>query len=273
MLVKTPATIVLAAINVIVFLLMLAANTGNWSPQFLVDWGGNYGRLTFAGEQWRLVSAMFVHGGIDHIGGNLVCLLAWGGLTEAILGTRRFVLAYFVSGLLASLASAWLHPAIVSVGASGAIASTLGLMVVMRLRGDGRISAGGLLANIALNAFISLLPSVDWAGHLVGFATGLALGPFLFPASFVQKPVEPGVLTADELAHQPRPAAPVSFREPMDFPKGSIVYRARDRLVATLPDWTLIADDGAGGLMFANPNDYREKTGDTAEWDVVKEFN
>lgn len=263
-----PATTALIAANVVVFLLMLGGGEV-WSPRFLVGWGGNLGRLTLNGEEWRLVTAMFVHGGVGHIAGNLMCLLAWGGTTEAVVGTVRFLCAYFACGVLASLASASVHPDVVSVGASGAIAGMLGVMVVIWLKGDGRVSAEDILANIGLNVFISLLPSVDWVGHLAGFGAGLALGSFVFPASFVQKaaPPEPPLDKAG------RPAISVSFQEPMDFPKGSVVYAARDRLVAVLPDETLVADHKAGNLLFASAADYRDTMDDREEWPIVREFN
>jgi rhomboid protease GluP len=265
-----PATIALAAVNAIVFLVMLGQEPGDWTARFLVNWGGNFGRLTLNGEEWRLLTAIFLHAGLVHIAGNLLCLLVWGSITETILGTVRFVLAYFACGLLASLASASLNPGTVSVGASGAIAGLLGAMVVIWLKGDARVSGQNVFANIALNAVISLHPSVDWIGHAVGFAAGLGVATFLFPASRVQKALP------EEPSEVPEPAVPatipVSFREPMDFPQGSVVYRARDRLVAVLPDLTLIADHSAGALKFATAVDYRDTMNDREEWPVVKEF-
>jgi rhomboid protease GluP len=264
-----PATIALAAVNAIVFLVMLGQEPGDWTARLLVNWGGNVGRLTLNGEEWRLLTAIFLHAGFVHIAGNLLCLLVWGSITETMLGTIRFVLAYFACGLLASLASAALNPNTVSVGASGAIAGLLGTMVVIWLKGDARISGKNLVSNIALNAVISLHPSVDWVGHAAGFAAGLGVATLLFPASWVQKALP------QEL-EVPVPAEPatisVSFREPMDFPEGSVVYRARDRLVAILPDLTLIADHSTGALKFATAVDYRDTMHDRGEWPVVREF-
>ena len=267
-----PATIALAAVNAIVFLLMFAQQPGDWTARFLFDWGGNLGRFTLNGEEWRLLTAMFLHGSFMHIAGNLVCLLVWGSITEAILGTPRFVLTYFACGLLASLASASLNPNVVSVGASGAIAGLLGSMVVMWLKGDARISAQNVLTNIALNVVISLHPSVDWVGHIAGFTAGIVLATVLFPVSFVQKALPEPPPDAPEMAALGRPTIPISFQEPMDFPHGSVVYRARDRLVAVLPDLTLIADHQAGALMFATAADYRDTMNDRDQWPVVKEF-
>jgi membrane associated rhomboid family serine protease len=270
---QVPATALLIAANVIVFLLMQADRSGAWSSAFLVSWGGDLGRLTLHGEPWRLLTAMFVHGSVGHIAGNLVCLLAWGSFTEIVLGTRRFLLAYFTCGILADLASAVANPNVVSVGASGAIAGILGLMVVIWLKGAVRISPGNLVANIALNGFLSFLPAVDWTAHLAGFAVGAAIGPLLFRGALVQKPPERVALTLDQVVGPwRRPRLAVSFREPMSFPAGTKVYRARSRLVALLPDETLVADDGAGGFAFDDARAYRDAMGDESDWALVKEL-
>jgi membrane associated rhomboid family serine protease len=273
--IRSPATAVLIAINLVIFFSMASERTGDWPASFLVTWGGNVGRLTLHGEAWRLVSAMFLHGSFTHIAGNLICLLVWGSVTESAFGTVRFLLAYFVSGVLANLVSAWVHPNVVSVGASGAIAGILGLMVVMWLKGDHRVSPKDLVANIALNTFLSLQPSVNWVAHVAGFATGLGLGPFLFKDSLVRRAPPPDLAapTFEELGLIRAPATSVSFHEPMDFPKGTNVYRTRSRLVAILPDWKLIADNGAAGVVFATARDYRDKTGDEGEWTLVREFS
>jgi membrane associated rhomboid family serine protease len=272
-LIQAPATTALIVVNIYVFLLMvrdfliLAAHepSGDWATGFLVTWGGNLGRLALDGEAWRLVTGMFLHAGPMHIAANMICLWFWGRVTERALGTVRFLLAYFGSGVLANLAGAWVHPDVVSVGASGAMAGTLGLMVVIWSKGDARVSAKSVVGNIIFNAALSLQPRVDWVAHLAGFAAGLGFGSLLFPASFVHKPPEP----AEPLREPPKS---ISFQEPMNFPKGTVVYRTGMRLVAILPDWTLIADDGAGGEVFATARDYRDKTGDDGEWRWIREF-
>src|SRR5689334_15162333 len=92
---QIPATVILVCLNVVIFLSMASDQPGNWTPRFLVGWGGNLGRLTLDGEPWRLVTALFLHGSFGHLAGNMMCLLVWGALTEWALGTVRFVLAYF----------------------------------------------------------------------------------------------------------------------------------------------------------------------------------
>jgi hypothetical protein len=56
------------------------------------------------------------------------------------------------------------------------------------------------------------------------------------------------------------------------FAKSTVVYRTRSRIVAILPDWTLVADDGAGGAVFDTASDCRDKMRDEGEWILVKDF-
>ena len=198
-LIQIPATAVLIVVNLYIFLRMMGdiivlasapdANLDeNWAHGFWVAWGGNLGTLTLHGEPWRLVTAMFLHGGLGHIAGNMICLWFWGKVTERALGTSRFLLAYFAFGVLGNLAAVWVRPDVISVGASGALAGLLGLMVVIWSKGDVRVSPKNLFATIMLNAAFSLHAGVSWEAHLGGFVAGLGFGMLLFPDSFVQRP-------------------------------------------------------------------------------------
>ena len=64
-------------INVAVFIAMALAGVSmldNPSGQDLVHWGANFGPLTVGGQWWRLLTCVFVHGGLLHIGFNMWCL-------------------------------------------------------------------------------------------------------------------------------------------------------------------------------------------------------
>ena len=64
-----PVTMILFALNLSVFAVMLAGGgrTSIWSSKYLLDWGANYAPLTMDGQWWRLLTCMFVHGGILHM--------------------------------------------------------------------------------------------------------------------------------------------------------------------------------------------------------------
>ena len=147
-----------------------------------------------AGQYWRLLTAMFLHGDgtivgdFLHLGMNLLALFQLGSLYEIMFGSRRFILIYFVAGRGASITSALrLDPWGASVGASGAIFGILGAFVFSVLRSPRwrhEKAAKNLvaqcvfwiLANIAIGARI---PQIDNAAHIGGLIMGLILGAVL----------------------------------------------------------------------------------------------
>ena len=144
------------------------------------------------GQWWRLVSAMFLHGNGTvpgtalHITMNLWALFQLGTLYELMFGSRRFLVIYFASGILASLTSLFLTRGW-SVGASGAIFGIMGAFISSVLRSPRwrhQKAARGIvhqvvfwsLANIVIG---SQIPQIDIAAHVGGFVAGLILGGIL----------------------------------------------------------------------------------------------
>src|SRR2546430_121554 len=122
---------VLVGINFAIFLGMALAGisiTNPTSPE-LVRWGANAGRLTLAGQWWRLITYMFLHIGIIHIAFNMWCLWDLGALCESLFGTWTFASIYFVSAVAGGLASVGVHPERLSVGASGAVFGLAGALI------------------------------------------------------------------------------------------------------------------------------------------------
>ena len=79
-----------------------------------------------------IFTAMFLHGGLAHLLGNMLFLWIFGDNVEDALGHLRFLVFYLAAGLCATLLQAFLSPssAIPNLGASGAIAGVLGAYVV-----------------------------------------------------------------------------------------------------------------------------------------------
>lgn len=183
-----PVLIAVIAVNVGVFVAM-AAVTGHWSwrARALEAWGGNFGVLSLNGQSWRLLTSQYLHANLVHLGGNMVLLAIAGGYVAEKIGAVRFLAAYTLCGLLAALAGAMLHPLVVGVGASGAIAGVVGIVVA--LWASGRcpdINGNWVAQTVGINAVYSLVPQVDWVAHLAGFAAGLACGAALLAGSWVR---------------------------------------------------------------------------------------
>ena len=88
----------LIAANVMMFVALEVAQTeslGGPSSQQMIALGGNFGPLTRNGEAWRLVTAMFLHSGVIHVG-EMVCLYQI-GVVERMLGRAEFLALDFAA--------------------------------------------------------------------------------------------------------------------------------------------------------------------------------
>src|SRR4051812_39804990 len=176
-------------LNIAVFLAMVFAGLGfiSFGSDDLISWGGNYGPALIQGQIFRLVTSLFVHGGIMHLLNNMYGLVVAGLFLNTALPNWRMILCYLVTGLGGSIAGAVLHPAIVSVGASGAILGLWGVLVGLALLGDARLAPQKKVILIngagfaALTVIIgSYTPGIDNAAHIGGFVAGLAVSGAIF---------------------------------------------------------------------------------------------
>ena len=135
-----------------------------------------------------LLSSMFMHGGLLHLGGNMLYLWIFGKNVEDVLGHVRFLLFYLFCGVIATLAHVMSEPdaTVPMVGASGAIAGILGaylaafpgarilvLMFYFVLRVPALIVLGGWFVIQLLNASSGGdTGGVAWYAHIAGFVVG-----------------------------------------------------------------------------------------------------
>src|SRR5215813_7055092 len=80
-----------------------------------------------------IVTSMFLHGGLLHLGGNMLYLWIFGNNVEDTLGHARFLLFYLASGVAAAAAQTLVNPesGIPMVGASGAVSGVLGAYFIL----------------------------------------------------------------------------------------------------------------------------------------------
>ena len=85
-----------------------------------------------------IISSMFLHGGLAHIAGNMLYLWIFGDNVEDAMGRTRFIIFYFLCGIIAALAQGLVDPTsnIPMVGASGAIAGVLGAYLMLYPRAN-----------------------------------------------------------------------------------------------------------------------------------------
>ena len=136
---------------------------------------------------WRLLTSVFVHGGLIHLAVNMWSLMVIGPLLERIYGSLAFAVIYLSAGIGGAIASAVMPPVRVSVGASGAICGILGALIAFLIVNRRNIppSVLGLLQSnlLGIVAFMVVLgllvPNIDQAAHLGGLGTGFVSGLLL----------------------------------------------------------------------------------------------
>lgn len=177
------ATPILVWINVLLFVVMVIGGVSPIDPTAtsLVAWGGNYGAALIQGAWWRLLTAAFLHAGVIHLLSNMIALVYVGAFLEPLIGTQRFAMAYVIAALCASLFGFYIHPDVVSVGASGAVFGMFGvllsLLTTRLIPKDIRRRLLLLLGYyVVYNLLYGMKEGIDNAGHIGGMVTGFVFG-------------------------------------------------------------------------------------------------
>lgn len=179
----TPATYVLIAINVIVYLVEVLNGSGGFFTvplnKFIAEFA-LFGPSVAEGEWYRLVTSGFLHGGLFHIGFNMFLLLVLGRLLEPALGTPRFLVLYFASLLAGSFGALVLDPNALTYGASGAVFGLAGaVFIIARGRGMDAL-AGEIGFLIVFNlAWTFIYPHISVGGHIGGLVGGVICALFI----------------------------------------------------------------------------------------------
>lgn len=173
---EAPATVALVVLNVLVYLVTVYQGAGINRPAGRVfDDGALVGAAIYLDGDWyRLVSAMFLHAGVLHLAFNMLALYWLGTVVEHSLGTARFLLVYFVSGLAGSAGALLLtDPGQPTVGASGAIFGIMGALLVLEYVATGSF-AGQAMSLIVLNLALTFaIPNISVGGHIGGLIGGI----------------------------------------------------------------------------------------------------
>ncbi len=173
--VRFPATVALIAINVVVYLVEIAKGHGglNATTNSLLFEFGLFGPSIAEGEWYRLLTNGFIHGGLWHIGGNMLVLFFLGRILEPGIGTPRFLAVYFASLFAGSLGALAMTPDALAFGASGAVFGVMAAtFVIARGRGvDALASTIGVLIlfNIAFSFGVA---GISLGAHIGGLVAG-----------------------------------------------------------------------------------------------------
>ena len=187
-----PVTWAILTANLVAFSLMIimgmAAGQGfrpflNPDGYLLLHAGGQYWPLVLAeGEWWRCLTYAYTHGGLIHLGFNMMVLYQVGPAIEGEIGSLRHVSLYTLTALTATGAGFLWYPIAPVVGASGSLFGLIGFAITYyhRIGGPAAHNLRNYMLKWAAFSFIfGLLIGADNAGHLGGALGGAAIGAIL----------------------------------------------------------------------------------------------
>ncbi len=171
------ATKVLIGLNVLMFVLQVMSAGGSAARGVegrIAQDGWLIGFEIANGEWWRIVTSAFLHGGVFHLGINMLSLWILGSLFEPYVGPLRFSVVYVAAVVCGSFGATLLTPNSPTVGASGGVFGLMAAMLV--LQWQRRTSLFGDIGIwLILNLVITFtIPNISVGGHIGGLIGGAA---------------------------------------------------------------------------------------------------
>jgi rhomboid protease GluP len=188
---ETPVTSAMLVANILMLgislvLTMQAGEAGGLHTLFSMSSDASY-RLGashpygvfYRHEWWRLVTAMFLHGGLIHIGFNMMALMQFGPALEELYGSARYLFLYVFTGAFGFFVSALTGH--FSLGASGALLGLVGAMLAVTSKRGGsfmRELRSRLISSVVILFVIGYMGflGMDNAAHMGGCAAGFVIG-------------------------------------------------------------------------------------------------
>jgi rhomboid protease GluP len=183
-----PVTVAILIVNVVMFAaeLMGTIQSGQFGGLSIL-WGMNGEVLYRLGasdpnaalilhQWWRVVTAMFLHIGIIHIGFNMMVLLDIGPIVEELYGSGRYLFVYILTGAAGFALSMFFHRA---AGASGALMGLIGVLIAVTTKRSGeamRAMRSRLISWVVSILVFGFFVGADNYGHVGGLAAGFVLG-------------------------------------------------------------------------------------------------
>ena len=140
-------------------------------------------------EYYRLLTSVFLHSGLYHIGSNMLVQILMGNAVERNLGYIKYLILYMAAGVGGNVISVLYDRAqgvnTYSVGASGAVFGVMGALLVLIIRGRKKLRTGSsMLVRAGFAVFYAVYagfrtPYTDNAAHVGGLAFGVVLGVLL----------------------------------------------------------------------------------------------
>ena len=172
----TSSVLVLIAVNVLLYIATLA------DPDLIYTLGLQ--PSTWMERPWTLLTNLFIHGGLWHLAANMITLFFFGRYLSMTVGEARFLIVYFVGGIIGNFFFILLGPSnTLVIGASGAVFAVGGAFTLLAPKMKVFVFPIPVplplwVAVIGGFIILSFLPFVAWEAHLGGLLVGLAAGFF-----------------------------------------------------------------------------------------------
>ncbi len=170
-------TYFLIAVNVIFYVVPMLLGSDVY--QYIIDAYCIHGPSIRAGQYYRLLTGIFLHGSIVHLLFNCYALYVLGGQIESFFGKFKYIIIYLFSGLTGSLLSITLSGNVGSIGASGAIFGLMGALLYFGYHYRvylGNVVKSQIVPLVLLNLAIGFISSgIDNWGHIGGLIGGIVI--------------------------------------------------------------------------------------------------
>lgn len=215
----------------------------SFNPRF-TQWGVKLSERIMAGKDlYRLITPVFLHGGLYHLFTNSYSLNNVGPITEQVFGPGRFLATYLVSGATGNLLSAMNSPN-PALGASGAVFGVMAGLYVFLARNEwvmgqqGEAYSNAITQTLLINLFMGAVnPMVDNWGHIGGAIGGAAMSWYFGPRLYLAELPISDVDTRRVIVDKPIARLPLSIESiPTKFSKGV------GRLTRRMKIWGYVAD-------------------------------
>lgn len=146
----------------------------------IYNWGIGHNIAVYHGQCWRLITPIFLHANLSHVVFNSFALVLFAPALEQMLGRVRFILFYFLTGIIGNVGTFIINPVsiIPHLGASGAIYGLFGIymfMVYFRKHLIDKANSQIVTIVFVIGLVMTFIqPNINIAAHIFGFVGGFA---------------------------------------------------------------------------------------------------
>ena len=180
---KSKVTFTFLAIMVVYFIFM-SVNGGTTNIETLIRYGAMFPPFVAEyNEYYRFITSIFIHIGIMHMFFNGYALYVFGPQIERLMGAKKYLLFFLLTGIGGNLATYIFNFVSVSAGASGSLFGLFGAFLYLVVRHPNMVTPQGkksILQLLGINLLLTFaVPSISITAHLGGLIIGFLLS-FIF---------------------------------------------------------------------------------------------